>query len=164
MRLRRVVTLAGGFAVLVALVWFAGFGAAYAVVIATAIAVVVLAWSDLPDGDVSARWPSRAVAPDGVRDDLERLTWQLGTSRGPVGEGAVRQVRALAAARLARRRLDLDDPADRAAVEALLGPAVYRALCQSTRPTLAALVRCLDAIDGIADPAAPRPSGAPHER
>lgn len=163
MRRRRLAVVCG-FALLVALVWFAGFGVTYAVVIATAIAVVMLALSDLPDDDMSAPWPGQAVTPDGVRDDLDRLTWQFGTARSPVREGAVRQVRALAATRLARRRLDLDDPADRAAVERLLGPGVYQALHEPARPNLAALVRCLDAIDGLADPAVPRPSGAPHER
>lgn len=109
------------------------------------------------------RWPSPA-APDrtGTRSDVVELSWSLRTRYGRVGLTALSRLQRLARSRLAQRQLDLRRPADRAAIEELLGRGVYRLLTsnQVRRPTLRAYVRCLDVLDALDAPSstAPRPA------
>jgi hypothetical protein len=68
---------------------------------------------------------------------------------GRVADVAVRRLRAFAAARLAERGIDLDDPAQRQAAEAVLGAAEYRLLTAPGRHRPETLLRCARAIERL---------------
>ncbi|MGI8457884.1 MAG: hypothetical protein ACR2LI_07210 [Propionibacteriaceae bacterium] len=80
---------------------------------------------------VDVEWPAPAVlAPDkGARREIARLSWSVGRGGDSrVGSTSVRRLQELAARRLARRGLQLHDPADAAQVTELLGAGPLRLL------------------------------------
>lgn len=88
---------------------------------------------------------------DGARNDVDVLSWSLGTHYGRIGDSALRRVQRLAELRLAGVGLDVRDPADRGTIEQLIGRSARVLLTPHGRrpPTLHSLLRCLDALDSI---------------
>jgi len=133
--------------------WYIGMDAGRA----TAVGIVALglgiAWIVVPE-QRSVRWPRPVhTARDGARRDVVQLSWSLRTSLGRVQPGALARVRELARRRLAARSLALDDPADAAAIEQLIGAAAYAVLRPGDGlPTLRSLLHCLDALDRLGAP------------
>jgi hypothetical protein len=137
----------------------AGFGVAWLIGMdywhGAAIAVLVLAagvaWISVPEhADVSLT-EEPYEQREGVRREVIDLSWALRRQRGGIRDTAFRRVRALAAALLAERGLDLDDPADGAHIQRAIGAYAYSVLAR--RPgrfaSLASVRRCLDALDAL---------------
>jgi hypothetical protein len=142
--------------------WFFGVDPWYAVAFALVIVALGVAWAALGGADVPDWADDPVERPPGARDDVVRLAWSLRMHKGQVHEQAFKRVRALASERFAASRLDIDEPADRAAIEQLIGATGYRALHapQGRMPSLTAVEICLDALDAVAgDPSPPRPPG-----
>jgi hypothetical protein len=146
--------LAGGVA------WYVGIDGWHASVIGAAVLAVALIWVAVPERP-SGAWPLESrVKDDGNRNDVNRLSWSLRTRRRRVRVEAVRRIRKLAAQRLETLRvgdarpLDLDDPADRASVEQLIGSRAYRTLRSNPvrPPTFADVEQCLDALSALVEP------------
>lgn len=158
---RRAIGLLVTAALAAAFLWYLGMDAWHATLVAAAVIALGLSWQLIPDNPASS-WPLELSArADGNRGDVTRLSWTLRTRRGRVQPGALIRIRLLAARRLEPHELDLDDPADEAAVIELIGPAAYRTLRPNPRslPTFYQLERCLDGLghlveagSGVADP------------
>jgi hypothetical protein len=97
----------------------------------------------LPDPQVDLR--------HGARREIKQLSWNIGGERNRVDEPAVRRLRGIAAVRLTARGIDLDDPRDRPQAEALLGRSVYRVLVDPSRQSAGVLLRCVAALDRLAE-------------
>lgn len=145
--------------------WYVGVDGWHASVIGAAVLAVGLIWMAVPERP-SGAWPLESRAKDdGNRNDVNRLSWSLRTRRRRVRPEAVRRVRKLAAQRLDAIRdaepLDLDDPADRASVEQLIGSRAYRTLRSNPvrQPTFADVEQCLDALSALVDPSSRPESG-----
>ncbi|MGF6824482.1 hypothetical protein M2317_003411 [Microbacterium sp. ZKA21] len=109
---------------------------------------------------------AEAVIEDGPRheqspatrgSEISRLAWAFNPRTGVAGEIVSRRVRALLRRRLARRGLDVDDPAQAARIDGLLGVGLWQRL--SSRQVQNADIRsALDAADRLVTA-----SEAPHE-
>ncbi len=137
--------------VLAALVpWYLGVDPWHALAFGAVALTIAVLWRGAPDWDEAAWRPGVRPPATGVRDDVSRLASAVGRGRAPVAAPAVRRLRAVAAVRLARHGVDLDDPADEPRVAALLGPhapAVLRgAVDQVKRP---AFVACVDGLERL---------------
>ena len=151
-------------AVLVAGVcWYFGVDVWHSVLLGGVLTTVgLISLVGIPARDPSVtEWragPSRNR--EGARGEVAELSWSLRTSYGGrVDVRAVSRVRQLARRRLALHELDLNDPADRPGVEALIGRSAYAVLVRrDRRPMLRSLLHCLDALDtlGPTMPTAPR--------
>ncbi|MGU3409407.1 hypothetical protein ACLBWP_04815 [Microbacterium sp. M1A1_1b] len=131
--------------------WFFGVGVVQSLAVGGIVAAVGLTWTAVRDG-VPLTWPEPPVrtAP-GARRELSQTAWTL-RSHGGVPERALARARAVARHRLrTHHRLDLDDPADRAAIEAVIPPTVVIVLLSDRRPEvdLAAFGAVLTAIEAI---------------
>ena len=136
------------------IVWFFGVGVPLSLAVGGVVAAVGLTWTAIRDGP-SLAWPVPPVrSAPGARRDLSETAWAL-RSRGGVPERALARVRAVARRRLRTlHRLDLDDPDDRAAIEAVLPPAVVAVLRSERRPELdlAVFETVLTAVESLAPP------------
>lgn len=70
----------------------------------------------------------------GARGDVQELAWSVAGRDGRAGERVLRRLRDVARVRLARHGLDLDDPADSAAVERLVGGRAHATLTRRSHP------------------------------
>jgi hypothetical protein len=152
---RRVTIWALIVVVLVAAVcWYFGADAWHSVLIGGVLTTVgLISLVGIPARDPSATDWRAGPSPnrEGARGEVAELSWSLRTSYGGrVDIRAVSRVRQLARRRLALHQLDLNDPADRAGVEALIGRSAYAVLVRrERRPMLHALLHCLDALDRL---------------
>lgn len=127
-------------------------------------AAVVVAGLVVPllDAGRDAPWPApEPTVQDGRRVEVARLTWSLAGRDGRVSEAAVRRLRVVARARLARAGLPLSagfvGPADargeaeRDAARAALGPRAWSALTATTSPLPAAadVAACVRALENV---------------
>ncbi|MEO8906950.1 MAG: hypothetical protein ABI310_02625 [Microbacteriaceae bacterium] len=151
---RRVIGLLITAVVAAALAWYTGMDAWHAALVAAVVIALGLSWQLLPDAPAST-WPLEVQArADGTRGDVTRLSWTLRTRRGRVQSGALIRIRLLAARRLEPHELNLDDPADAAAVTRLIGASAYRTLRPNpaSLPTFYQVQRCLDGLTHLVDP------------
>lgn len=149
---------AGGVVVLAlvaaGIAWFFGVDVPQALAVGGVVAAVGLTWTAIRDG-APLTWPAPGLrSAPGARRDLSETAWSL-RSRGGVPERALGRARAVARYRLRTlHQLDLDDPDHRAAVEAVLPPAVVDVLRSERRPELdlAAFASVLTAVEALAPP------------
>jgi len=141
-----------------ALAYFAGVTAALSLLLAVTI-LAVGAVSALLGGVHDERWPESTVElRSGARREVARLSWSMTDDDGRVADVAMHRLRALAAARLGERGIDLAEPPDREAAVALLGAEGYRLLTGPGRHRPDALIRCARAIERL-EAAGGRPAG-----
>lgn len=140
-----------------AVCWYFGMDVPHAVTVTVALLAVGAAWL-AADGEDAADWESGSAAPgEGVRQDVSRLAWSLRAHRTGIPAAGLRRVHQLAAGRLARRGLDVDSAADRAAIERMLGRAAYGVLHPGDRRVrLSTVIACLDALDRLETPSPTR--------
>ena len=105
-----------------------GLDAVHAVVVAVGSGVLLLL-RRLPGG-APDEWPDRVTDPSdrGVRREVSRLSWGLHGYQGRVDRRAALRLHQLAARRLQRLGVDLDDPAQAPQARELLGDQAYAAL------------------------------------
>jgi hypothetical protein len=131
------------------LAFFAGVTAPLSLLLGLSI-VAAGAVAALLAGPRDEHWPeSRVVLRSGARREVARLSWSMVDDDGRVADVAVQRLRAFAAARLAERGIDLDDPAQRQAAESALGAAEYRLLTAPGRHRPETLLRCARAIERL---------------
>ncbi len=139
---------------------------------ATAVAFVVaafgLAVQRLGADAEPWRWLPERVPRVGERREALMLTWALAGHEGRVGRRALQQVQRVGAHRLARHGLDLESPADDAALTALVG---HRALAtlrcrHEPWPRLSDVDHAVAALDrlGPGQPARATPSSRSNPR
>lgn len=152
---RRVTALALIVVVLVAAVcWYFGTDVWHSLLLGGVLTTVgLISLVGIPARDPSVTEWRAGPSPnrEGARGDVAELSWSLRTSYGGrVDIRAVSRVRQLARRRLALHQLDLNDPADRPGVEALIGRSAYAVLVhRDRRPMLRSLLHCLDALDTL---------------
>lgn len=113
------------------------------------------------------QWRGRwSLARSGARRDVRQLGWRLRADDGRVHGAAVQRLQDVAAQRLRRHGIDLADPAQAAAAEALLGATAYRVVTGRGERAVryAAFVRAIDALERLAAAAIspPASTSAPH--
>jgi hypothetical protein len=139
--------------VVAATCWYFGADVWHSIVLACVLTTVgVISLVATADRDLgSTDWQGTPRANrDGARGEVAELSWSLRTSYGRVDNKAASRVRQIARHRLALHQLDLNDPADRSAVEQLIGSSAYNVLIRSERrPLLRSLLHCLDALDAL---------------
>ncbi|MHA6623232.1 hypothetical protein [Pseudonocardia sp. DLS-67] len=146
--------LAAGAVLAGAICWFVGMDAWHAGTVGLVLGAAGLCRAAVPDHR-DVQWEGVArPADEGARWDVARLSWSLRPRRGRIPQAGLRPVHDLARYRLAQRGLDLDDPADRPAIERLLGEAAYAtvALPATRPPRMRAVAGCLDALDRLDPP------------
>jgi len=94
-------------------------------------------------------WPPERRRHAERGSEVSRLAWAINSRTGLAGHVVVRRVQNVLRRRLAHRGLDLDDPAQYAAIDALLGREVRDAL-HKREVHAADLERVLDAVERIA--------------
>ncbi len=111
--------------------------------------------------------PEEPVLPErptsmrgGARREVGSVAWSLRSSRGRVSPGASARLSAVAARRLARLGIDLDDPADRPRAEAALGARAYRVVSEPDPRSFSTMRAAIRAVDQLNDPSATRPPAA----
>jgi hypothetical protein len=138
--------------------WFFGLPLLPSIVVGLVIAAagVVLRTIVLPTDN--REWPPTPPEPnDGTRHEVPELAWALRAPGGFVDDRIVERVRSLGARVLARRHLDVDDPAHRSRIEGLVGQPLYTVLAsRSTQLSLPALMSALESLEKLeaSDPAA----------
>lgn len=75
-------------------------------------------------GEEEPSWPPAERAPRVPGSDVSRLAWSINARTGIVGHVLVARVEATLRRRLTTRGLDLDDPADHARIDGLLGDGI----------------------------------------
>lgn len=132
--------------------WYVGMDTGHAVTLGTVLAAVAVSWIAVPDHE-RVEWPEESGAGrEGARRDVVQLSWSLRPHYGRIRQAALGRVQDLARYRLGLRQLDLDNPADRAAIERLIGPAAYatlRSRAAGRLPLLRSVVHCLDVLDRL---------------
>ncbi|QPZ39959.1 hypothetical protein [Paramicrobacterium chengjingii] len=119
-----------------ALLWLLGLAPSFAVAFGLLVPVIALLWACRADND-SAPWgPAEPYRGVGARQDISRLAWALRSTQGRVGDTARKRVRAVAAHRLERIGLHLDEPADEPAIIAAIGERAFAVVAPSS------LTRC----------------------
>lgn len=155
--MRRFVWLAIGAIGLGVVFWLFGLDATPSVVISLAVAAIGATWMSFPDRRPSIQWPpGPALTLDGARRETAQLSWALSARPGLTGENVVSEtvvarIRNIAATRLLAQQLNLDNPADRDAIIALVGRETYEVVNhERARPaTLGAVLRSLDTLDTL---------------
>ncbi|OIH95541.1 hypothetical protein BIU90_02265 [Curtobacterium sp. MCBA15_001] len=131
--------------------WFFGVGVVQSLAVGGVVTAVGVTWTAIREG-APVTWPVPPVrSAPGARRELSEAAWAL-RSRGGVPERALGRVRAVARRRLwTLHRLDLDDPEQRGAIEAVLPPAVVAVLQHEGRPglDLAGFQAVLSAIEAM---------------
>lgn len=124
-----------------------GFPLAFAVAwLVIAVTVIVAGRQAFVDeGDT---WPPEAPPRDVRGSEVSRLAWAINSRTGVVGFAMVRRVQGTLRRRLAHHDLDLDDAADHARIDALLGEGVRVGL-HSKEVRSSDIERVLDAVDRI---------------
>jgi hypothetical protein len=151
-----VVTAALALAGAVALSVAGWLDAAHAFLLAAALVTVVIVWRGL---DAGAEAPLPHLPQErraGGRHDVSELAWATLTRDRTVSRRVLRRVRAVAVTRLRRLGVDLDDPAQRAAAERLLGADVVDGLVYLRPPAPHTLHAWLDAIERVGSEPVPR--------
>lgn len=132
--------------------WFFGVDVPQSLAVGGVVAAVGLTWSAIREG-APMTWPVPPVrSAPGARRAVSETAWAL-RARGGVPERTLGRARAVARHRLRTfHQLDLDDPDDRAAVEAVLPSSVVDVLQSERRPELdlAAFAAVLDAVEALA--------------
>lgn len=95
----------------------------------------------LPERPISAR--------NGARREVGSVAWSLRGGRGRVSPLASFRIRTVAARRLARLGIDLEDPADRARAEAALGQRAYRVVSEPAPRSYGTMRSALRAVDRL---------------
>lgn len=149
---RRNIALGTGLAA-VAVVAFLVIAALPPVIIVVFAGVTVLIGglvSLIADPDEPTLPALRTPIRGGARREVAQTAWTLGASRGRIAASGSEQLRRIADRRLRLRGVELDDPGQRAAAEAILGSLAYRVV---TKPAdqpievLRAAIRAVDALD-----------------
>jgi hypothetical protein len=96
-------------------------------------------------------WPPPRPQTRPRGSEVARLAWNINPRTGEAGLLIVRRVQRILRHRLARFGLDLDDPADDAAVDALLGSGI-REIFTHAEVTRTDLERVMGAIDRLPSP------------
>lgn len=133
------------------LCWLQGAELWLAIAIAVVASAIVVLCCALPRLQAPAwRLPAPEAAP-GAREDVQLLGLVVSTLGGRAQPKALERVRAVAHDRLLPHALDLDSPADRDRVVALIGDPAYVTLHSKVThmPTQDELLACLDALDRI---------------
>jgi hypothetical protein len=152
-----VAAIAGG------VVWFFGLGILPAIVVVLVVGavgtVLRLVTGETPNRD----WPlPPPPITDGARREAFELSWAMRTRSGIVDDRIVLRVRSIAAKRLALRHLDLENPANRRAIERLVGPQVYDLLTSvdERRVRVTTVIATLEVLDslGTSRPSVPHPN------
>jgi hypothetical protein len=121
-------------------------------IFATFVCLVVLVGgliAAIDDPDEPKLPEVRGAMRGGARREVTDAAWRLSESRGRVGAAGAERLRAIAARRLARRGIDLDDPADRSRAEAALGSLAYAVVSRPSTQPAAALRATVRAIDRL---------------
>ena len=123
----------------------AGFAAAWLVLL---LALGLLTRACLLD---EGSWPPARPERRPRGSEVSRLSWNINSRTGEAGLLIVRRVQRVLRHRLARLGLDLDDPDQEAAVDALLGPGIRETF---SRPEVkrADLERVMAAVDRLPSP------------
>lgn len=142
-RHRRVVLSAVGVVLVAGIAWYLGLDTWNAIELGGVLLALVILWILPPRGEHADRAVSSQAVPQGYRRDVAELSRSLHARTG--------RVRGVAAQRLATQKLNLDDPADRAGIERLIGAGTYSTLLPDAQrlPTLRALLHCLDMLDRL---------------
>lgn len=112
--------------------WFLGLNTWFAVAFGLLPPTIAILW-ECRAGNDSAPWdPPETSRSVGARQDVTRLAWALRSAHGGVGDAATKRVRTLAAKRLERVGLQLDDPADESAIIAVIGSRAFRVVDPSS--------------------------------
>ncbi len=138
------------------LCWFLGADVWHSILFGSALTLLGLLFSVVPDrGDIGWRGGERR-SRDGARNDVAVLSWSLRTGYGRIGNATFWRVQQLARHRLATIQLDLNDPADRDQIEHVIGSRAYAVLVPGAGrpPYLRSLLHCLDVLDAL-DPTRP---------
>jgi hypothetical protein len=149
--------------------WYLGVDVWHAVLLGGVLTTVgLISLVGIPSRDPSVTEWRGGPSPnrEGARGEVAELSWSLRTSYGGrVDVRAVSRVRQLARRRLALHELDLNDPADRSGVEALIGRSAYAVLVRrDRRPMLRSLLHCLDALDTLGPTMPTAPPSRPRRR
>ncbi len=124
-----------------------GFPEAFVLAWMILVAAVVLACRQ-EFIEVGPVWPPEKRSRNPRGSEVSRMAWAINTRTGVAGHVVVRRVQSVLRRRLALRGLDLDDPAQHARIDALLGEGVRDALHRrEVQRTDIEIV--LDAIDRI---------------
>jgi hypothetical protein len=137
--------------------WFFGLDILPSIVAGAVIAGVGITLGVVTNPGGNRDWPASPPVPnDGARRETFELAWALRTRSGIVDEPALERVRAIAASSLARRHLDLADPAHRARIERLIGAPAYALLAPDgpnsggrLRVRLTSIIGALDVLDRL---------------
>jgi hypothetical protein len=152
-----------------AVCWYFGADIWHAVLLGgvlTTVGLISLVGIPARDPSVTEWRAGPSANREGARGEVAELSWSLRTSYGGrVDIRAVSRVRQIARRRLALHQLDLNDPADRPGVEALIGPSAYAVLVRrERRPMLRSLLHCLDALDTLSPTMPTAPPSKPRRR
>jgi hypothetical protein len=159
-----------GVTALIALIcWFFGVDAWHAILLACAITVIGFAGLlvSLSPQTHDLSWRSRKPGGGkGARSEVANLSGALRGRWGVVGRTAERRLWQIARRRLALEGLDLQNPADHAAIEARVGRPVYRTLMRTGKGSLRmrTLSHCLDTLDALNPTFYPEPAGRARPR
>lgn len=123
----------------------AGFAAAWLVLL---LAVGLSTRAGLLD---EGSWPPARPERRPRGSEVSRLSWNVNSRTGEAGFLIVRRVQRVLRHRLARLGLDLDDPGQEAAVDALLGPGIRETFSRA-EVTRTDLERVMAAIDRLPSP------------
>lgn len=121
------ILLAVGTAVIVALVTFSFIGVEFSFAVAWGILAGILALSSrvaLPD-EPRAGAPDIEVGPARRGSEIARMAWSINSRTGLAGALITGRTRRLLAHRLKRIGLDIDDPHQRAEIDALIGGGLW---------------------------------------
>ena len=166
-RRRRVALLLLGTVLAAAVCWYVGMDAWHAGTVGLVLGAAGLCRIAMPDHRDAGWAAAPGTSEDGARLDVARLSWSLRPRHGRVQHAALGRVQELARHRLALRQLDLREPADRAAIELLIGEAAYTTLALPAQrpPQLRSVVHCLDMLDRLDPPrSGPAPAAPPERR
>lgn len=133
--------------------WFFGVDVAHAVGIG-AVAVAFAGSVALVSDQARVDWSPAPVLPrDGARREIVQLGRALNGRSGSVAPEAVRRLRTLTAQVLELHGLDLDESADRQAIERALGPEVLHVIRPGTAetPRMGVYVSALSVLDRLTD-------------
>ena len=144
--------LAGG------ICFFFGLPILYSIIVVLVAAAAAIAVRAIVGPLANHEWPPPPPKrADGERHEVSQLGWAI-SSRGVVEDRVIERVQRVASSTLARRQLDLADPADRTRIERLVGPQTYQLLTAPEAPRIGvpALLDVLGRLESLekSDPAA----------
>jgi len=98
--------------------------------------------------DARADAPDVPVRKESRGTEISRMAWSLNPRTGEAGELVAKRVRAILRHRLLRRGLDVDSPADRPRIDALIGAGLWERLAGAGTKT-SDIERALVSIDAL---------------